>query len=87
MALAYLSEALEPPRRAGAIGAMSTSFLVAGIVPGLCTLFMKWNDGDPLYVCLFTLLAGATSAASAFIVQKKHNAAVRRSPDGEVEHV
>ena len=26
-------------------------FLVAGIVPGLCTLFMKWNDGDPLYVC------------------------------------
>ena len=62
-------------------------FLVAGIVPGLCTLFMKWNDGDPLYVCLFTLLAGLTSAASAFIIQRKHNAAVRRSVDGEVEHV
>ena len=61
--------------------------LVAGIVPGLCTLFMKWNDGDPLYVCLFTLLAGLTSAASAFIIQRKHNAAVRRSVDGEVEHV
>ena len=30
VALAYLSEALAPPRRAGAIGAMSTSFLVAG---------------------------------------------------------
>ena len=31
VALAYLSEALAPSRRAGAIGAMSTSFLVAGI--------------------------------------------------------
>ena len=48
---------------------------------------MKWNDGDPLYGCLFTLLAGLTSAVSAFIIQRKHNAAVRRSADGEVEHV
>ena len=62
-------------------------FLVAGIVPGLCTALLKWNDGDPLYVCLFTLLAAATSALSAYIIQRKHNAAVRRSVDGEIEHV
>ena len=60
---------------------------MAGIVPGLCTALLKWNDGDPLYVCLFTLLAAATSALSAYIIQRKHNAAVRRSVDGEIEHV
>ena len=31
VALAYLTEAVAPSRRAGAIGAMSTAFLVAGI--------------------------------------------------------
>ena len=50
-------------------------FLVAGIVPGLCTALLQWNDGDPLYVCLFVLLAAATSAISAFIIQRRHNAA------------
>ncbi len=61
-------------------------FLVAGIVPGLCTYFIKAADGDPIYVCLYTMLAAATSAVSAFIIQKKHNAAVRRYGD-EVEHI
>lgn len=61
-------------------------FLVAGIVPGLCTLFLKWNDGDPLYVCLFTLLAAATSAVCAFIIQRKFNAAHKRSGDA-MEHI
>lgn len=61
-------------------------FLVAGIVPGLCTLFLKWNDGDPLYVCLFTLLAACTSAASAFIIQRKFTAARKRCGDA-MEHI
>lgn len=61
-------------------------FLVAGIVPGLCTLFLKWNDGDPLYVCLFTLVAASTSAACAFIIQRKFNAALKRNGDA-MEHV
>lgn len=61
-------------------------FLVAGIVPGLCTLFLKWNDGDPLYVCLFTLLAACTSAVSAFIIQRKFNAARKHSGD-DMEHI
>ena len=61
-------------------------FLVAGIVPGLCTYFMKVADGDPVYVCLYTMLAAATSAVSAFIVQKKHTIAVRRYGE-DVEHI
>ncbi|WP_300922888.1 MFS transporter [uncultured Desulfovibrio sp.] len=61
-------------------------FLVAGIVPGLCTVFIKWGDGDPLYICLFTLLAALTSGLSAFIIQRKHDAAVRKSGLDDVEH-
>lgn len=61
-------------------------FLVAGIVPGLCTYFMKVADGDPVYVCLYTMLAATTSAVAAFIVQKKHTAAVRRYGE-DVEHI
>ena len=61
-------------------------FLVAGIVPGLCTYFIKIADGDPVYVCLYTMLAAATSAVSAFIVQKKHTLAVRRYGE-DVEHI
>lgn len=62
-------------------------FLVAGIVPGLCTVFIKWGDGNPIYICLFTLLAALTSAASAFIIQRKHNIAVQKSGFEDVEHV
>lgn len=61
-------------------------FLVAGIVPGLCTYFMNITGGDPVYVCLYTMLAAATSMVSAYIVQRKHNAAVRRHGE-DVEHI
>lgn len=49
-------------------------FLVAGIVPGVCTALIQWNHGDPLYICLFVLVAAATSALSAFTIQRRHNA-------------
>lgn len=61
-------------------------FLVAGIVPGLCTFLLNWNEGDPLYVCLFTLLAGATSAVSAFCIQRKSNIA-RRMHGDDAQHI
>jgi MFS family permease len=61
-------------------------FFVAGIVPGLCTYFIKIADGDPIYVCLYTMLVAATSGISAFIVQHKHNVAVRRLGE-DVEHI
>ncbi len=62
-------------------------FLVAGIVPGLCTYFMREANGDPVYVCLYTILAAVTSGVSAFIVQKKHDRAVRRYGLENVEHI
>jgi MFS family permease len=58
-------------------------FLVAGIVPGLCTAFIKWGDGDPLYICLFVLVAASTSALSAHIIQKRHNAGELSAPKPE----
>ena len=60
--------------------------LVAGIVPGLCTFLINWNEGDPLYVCLFTLLAAVTSALSAFAIQRKSIAAQRKHGD-DAEHI
>lgn len=59
---------------------------MAGIVPGLCTFLLNWNEGDPLYVCLFTLLAGATSAVSAFCIQRKSNIA-RRMHGDDAQHI
>lgn len=61
-------------------------FLVAGIVPGLCTYFVKIADGEPVYVCLYTMLAAATSAAAAFAVQRRHNRAMRTYGE-DMEHV
>jgi MFS family permease len=51
-------------------------FLVAGIVPGVCTALIQYNDGDPLYICVFVLVAAATSALSAHIIQRRSNAKV-----------
>jgi len=48
-------------------------FLVAGIVPGVCTALIQWNDGDPFYICIFVLIAAATNAFSAFTIQARHN--------------
>lgn len=46
-ALAYLSEALPPKRRPGAIGAMSTAFLVAGILGQLLASAIALRPGWP----------------------------------------
>ncbi|MFT4301831.1 MAG: MFS transporter [Desulfovibrio sp.] len=54
-------------------------FLVAGIVPGVCTVLMQWNDGNPFYICIFVLIAAATSAFSAFTIQRRHNRAERQA--------
>lgn len=49
-------------------------FLVAGIVPGICTALIQWNKGNPVYIGLFVLIAAATSALSAFTIQRRYNA-------------
>lgn len=61
-------------------------FLVAGIVPGLCTYFMGITGGDPIYVCLYTMLACFTSALAGSVIQKRHNAAVAKYGEN-VEHI
>ena len=79
VALAYLSEALAPPRRAGAIGAMSTSFLVAGIVgqvlASLVALHLGWR-------WFFPLCGGLLAVALAAVLSVVHDAAHASGPSG-----
>ena len=79
VALAYLSEALAPPRRAGAIGAMSTSFLVAGIVgqvlASLVALHLGWR-------WFFPLCGGLLAVALAAVLTVVHDAAHASGPSG-----
>ena len=79
VALAYLSEALAPPRRAGAIGAMSTSFLVAGIVgqvlASVVALHLGWR-------WFFPLCGGLLAVALAAVLAVVHDAAHASGPSG-----
>ena len=79
VALAYLSEALAPPSRAGAIGAMSTSFLVAGIVgqvlASLVALHLGWR-------WFFPLCGGLLAVALAAVLAVVHDAAHASGPSG-----
>ena len=79
VALAYLSEALAPPRRAGAIGAMSTSFFVAGIVgqvlASLVALHLGWR-------WFFPLCGGLLAVALAAVLAVVHDAAHASGPSG-----
>ena len=69
VALAYLAEAVAPARRAGAIGAMSTSFLVAGIFGQVLASVITLRAGWPwffvlcgLAIAFALILAAATEA-------------------------
>ena len=77
VALAYLSEALAPQRRAGAIGAMSTSFLVAGIfgqvLASLVALHLGWR-------WFFPLCGGLLAVALAAVLAVVHDAASTSGP-------
>ena len=79
VSLAYLSEALAPPRRAGAIGAMSTSFLVAGIVgqvlASVVALHLGWR-------WFFPLCGGLLAVALAAVLAVVHDAAHASGPSG-----
>ena len=79
VSLAYLSEALAPHRRAGAIGAMSTSFLVAGIVgqvlASLVALHLGWR-------WFFPLCGGLLAVALAAVLAVVHDAAHASGPSG-----
>ncbi len=72
VALAHLSEAPAPTRRARAIGAMSTSFLVAGIagqvLASLVALHLGWR-------WFFPLCSGLLAVALVVILAVVHDAA------------
>lgn len=72
VALAYLAEATPPKRRATAIGAMSTAFLVAGIagqvLASALSLTLGWQwvfilSGIALGLCLFGIAVAVTEPA------------------------
>lgn len=52
------------------------SFLVAGIVPALCTELLKRNDGQPCYISAFVLFVSLVSAYSAFAIQRREKEGV-----------
>jgi MFS family permease len=47
------------------------SFLVAGIVPALCTYLLKIDDGAPYYICGFVMFVSLVAALSAFRIQRR----------------
>jgi VIT1/CCC1 family predicted Fe2+/Mn2+ transporter len=47
------------------------SFLVAGIVPALCTYLLKLNHGAPYYICYFVMFVALVGAWSAWTIQKR----------------
>ncbi|HEY8479774.1 MAG TPA: MFS transporter [Spirillospora sp.] len=69
-ALAYLSEAVPPHRRAGAIGAISTAFLVAGIFGQVFASWISLNAGWPwMFAVSAAVLAGAFLAAALTVAE------------------
>lgn len=53
------------------------SFLVAGMVPPICTFLIKWADGDTFWVGLFSTVVALISMVCALVLQKRHEAGKR----------
>ncbi len=81
-ALAYLSEAVPPHRRAGAIGAMSTAFLVAGIFGQVFASWVSLNIGWPwVFAVCAVVFAGASLATALTVVEPR-----RETSPGHLGH-
>ena len=52
------------------------SFLVAGVVPVVCTFLLKINNGDPILIGVFVLFVAIVSTICGYILQKRHDLAV-----------
>ena len=50
----------------------------------VCTALMRWNDGNPAYICIFVIIAAVTSALSAFAIQRRHDRAARQAQAHDV---
>lgn len=49
------------------------SFLVAGIVPSLCTYFLKISNGSVMVIGIFVVFVSIVSTACGYIMQKRHD--------------
>ena len=49
------------------------SFLVAGIVPGLCTYLLQLNNGNPFYIGVFVVFVAIVSTLCGVVLQKRHD--------------
>lgn len=47
------------------------SFLVAGLVPTICTLLINYGQGNTFYVGLYTSIVGIISALCAYLLKKR----------------
>lgn len=47
------------------------SFLVAGLVPTICTILINYGNGNTIYVGLYTSVVGIISALSGYLLKKR----------------
>lgn len=48
------------------------SFVVAGLVPTICTLLINYGQGDPIYVGMYSTVIALLSVVCAIALQKRH---------------
>lgn len=53
------------------------SFLVAGMVPTICTLLINYGNGNTFYVGLYSTVVALISVACAIALQRRHDAGKR----------
>ena len=49
------------------------SFLVAGMVPTICTLLINYGKGDTIYVGIYSTVVALISAACALALKARHD--------------
>ncbi len=54
------------------------SFLVAGIVPSLCTYFLKVSNGSVVLIGVFVVFVSITSTLCGYILQKRHDRSLEK---------
>lgn len=55
------------------------SFLVAGIVPSLCTYFLKISNGSVMIIGIFVVFVSIVSTICGYIMQKRHDKAWKKT--------
>lgn len=59
--------------RAGCEVVIKTSFLVAGMVPTICTLLINYGNGDTIYVGIYSAVVALISVVCALALNRRHD--------------